>query len=293
MFIGHCGPSDHEATKLVAEQVSHHPPVTACYLWNDHHGVRAEGYTRQEITFSGTINIQQIGHAILHVDAYDEDYLIPLPDVTVKGILTGSPYPELHGSYSIVASTGYVADVDFSGKGVLGVGGQKNHVHASVHQRGDDGAHGAALFTAEGSWSGSFEIRDERTEQVIDTYDVTAAQPTEFHTDPLEEQDPWESRRAWHGVIASIQKGHMQGVADHKHALETAQRGLRREKETSEESWQPLFFRRERSSPVAERLLQTINRGLEAESTCGVWRYDGEAWARLEKPFRGTLTPLG
>lgn len=46
VFIGDCGPPEDE-TKMVAEQVSHHPPVTACYLWNDQHGVRAEGYTRQ------------------------------------------------------------------------------------------------------------------------------------------------------------------------------------------------------------------------------------------------------
>lgn len=46
VFIGDCGPPEDE-TKMVAEQVCHHPPVTACYLWNDQHGVRAEGYTRQ------------------------------------------------------------------------------------------------------------------------------------------------------------------------------------------------------------------------------------------------------
>ena len=27
-------------TKLISEQVSHHPPITACYLWNDKQGVR-------------------------------------------------------------------------------------------------------------------------------------------------------------------------------------------------------------------------------------------------------------
>ena len=90
IFVGSCGTPDNE-TNLVSEQVSHHPPVTACYLWNDKAGVRAEGFTRQEITFSGSVNIQQIGHAVLHVDKYEEDYLIPLPNVKVKGILTGGP----------------------------------------------------------------------------------------------------------------------------------------------------------------------------------------------------------
>jgi len=111
IFTGSCGP-ENDQTVLVSEQVSHHPPVTACYLWNDRAGVRAEGFTRQEITFSGSVNIQQIGHAVLHIDQYDEDYLIPLPNVKVKGILTGGPYPELTEPCTIVSSSGYVADVD-------------------------------------------------------------------------------------------------------------------------------------------------------------------------------------
>lgn len=96
IFTGSCGPEGGGETRLVAEQVSHHPPVTACYLWNEKHGVRAEGYTRQEITFNGAVNIQQIGQAVLHLDAHDEDYLIPLPNIKVKGILTGYVYRSAH-----------------------------------------------------------------------------------------------------------------------------------------------------------------------------------------------------
>ena len=290
VFIGQCGAGDDE-TKLIAEQVSHHPPVTACYLWNDQHGVRAEGYTRQEITFSGTVNIQQIGHAILHIDEYDEDYLIPLPNVKVKGILTGSPYPELQGSYSIVSSTGLMADIDFSGKGVLGVGGKRNHVRGSIYNPDDD-KHRNPLFTIEGSWSESFETRDG-SGQVIDTYDVTTARPTEFHTLPLDEQDPWESRRAWREVISSVQKGNMQGIADNKNALETAQRKLRKNPVTSEDNWKPLFFVDDRSRPAAEKLLTAVGQNLDVDSTRGVWRYDASAMSQLKRPFRGELTPLG
>jgi len=61
--------------------------------------VQAEGYTRQEITFSGTVNIKQIGHAILTLSQHNESYLIPLPNVKVKGLVSGTPYPELSGTY--------------------------------------------------------------------------------------------------------------------------------------------------------------------------------------------------
>lgn len=67
------------------------------------------------------VNIQQIGHAILHLDKWEEDYLIPLPNVTVKGILTAGPYPELSDHVAIVGSNGLVAEVDFTGKKMLGM----------------------------------------------------------------------------------------------------------------------------------------------------------------------------
>lgn len=290
IFLGDCGRAGEEC-HLVSEQVSHHPPVTACYLWNDKHGVRAEGYTRQEITFSGSVNIQQIGHAVMHLDAYDEDYLIPLPNVKVKGVLTGGPYPELNGKYSIVSSAGFVAEVDFTGKGFLGVGGTKNHVQAAVY-RSEDKKRKDALFTAEGSWSESFTLKDG-SGKVIDTYDVGSAQATDFNTVPLEQQDPWESRRAWAGVIESIHTGNMQGVADNKSSLENAQRELRKRPNTSEDKWQAVFFRKESSNPVAEKLLAVVGESFDPQSTCGAWRFDMESASKRERPWRGRLTPYG
>jgi len=290
VFLGECGPEGAEC-KLVAEQVSHHPPVTACYLWNEKYGVRAEGYTRQEITFSGSVNIQQIGHAVLHIDEYDEDYLIPLPNVRVKGVLTGEPYPELHDSYTIVSSSGFVAEVDFTGKGLLGMSGKKNHVEAAIY-RSDDTKRAHALFTAGGSWSEGFNLLDSN-EKELDSYDVAAAPTTDFRTQPLTDQDPWESRKAWHGVIQGLHSGNMQAVADHKSSLENTQRELRKHAETSEDKWQPLFFRSEKQDEVAEKLLSMIGESFDLASTCGAWRFDATRAASMQSPWRGSLTPFG
>nr|OQO21632.1 hypothetical protein B0A51_14754 [Rachicladosporium sp. CCFEE 5018] len=280
LFIAEIG-LEGEETRLVSEQVSHHPPVTACYLWNQKHGVRAEGYTRQEITFSGSVNIQQIGHAVLTVEKYDEDYLIPLPNVKVKGILSGGPYPELNGSYKIVSSSGYVAEVDFSGKGVLGFGGERNHVKAKIHDKD-----GKVVYTVEGSWTEKLIFKNA-SGTTIETYDCATAAVSEARTAPLPDQDPWESRVAWHGVIDSIHKGDMQGVANAKSMLENAQRELRKHPETSEEAWETLFFRREKEHAVASRLMEVAGTKLEADKTCGVWRFDAEKAGKLEKPWRG------
>ena len=290
VFVGSCGPEDDEC-RLVSEQVSHHPPVTACYLWNEKAGIRAGGFTRQEITFSGSVNIQQIGHAVLHIDQYNEDYLVPLPNVKVKGVLTGGPYPELTEPCTLVSSAGLVAEVDFSGKKVFGMGGQKNYVNAAIY-RTDDKKRKDAIFTAEGSWSESLTFKD-KDGKTIDTYDLSSAPTTEFRTLPLDQQDPWESRKAWNGVIESTNNGNMQGVADNKNELENAQRELRKKDETSEEKWQALFFRKENSDPVAQKLFDVVGQKLDPESTCGIWKFDSENADKKERPWRSGLTPHG
>jgi oxysterol-binding protein-related protein 9/10/11 len=104
-------------TKLVTEQVSHHPPITACYMSDEEHGISAEGYSRVEMTFDGSINIKQFGHATIHINEFDEDYLMPFPNVCVKGLLSGHLYPELVGNCAIVSLSGYVSEINFSGKG--------------------------------------------------------------------------------------------------------------------------------------------------------------------------------
>jgi oxysterol-binding protein-related protein 9/10/11 len=41
------------------------------------------------MSFSGSLLAKKTGHAILHLDKYDGDYLIPFPDFRVKGFLSG------------------------------------------------------------------------------------------------------------------------------------------------------------------------------------------------------------
>ncbi|KAF2860503.1 hypothetical protein K470DRAFT_70940 [Piedraia hortae CBS 480.64] len=272
LFMGECGQGD-ALCRLVSEQVSHHPPITACYLWNAPHGVRAQGFAEQEITLTaGGVEVRQSGHAIVHLDRTGEDYTIPLPNVRVKGILTGSPYPELHGTYDLRCSNGLVAEISFSGKkGLLLSRGEKNHVHARVYRTNEEDK---TLFIAEGSWSDHFEITDEAG-NIVDRFSF-AEEDEPFSTLPLEEQDPFESRKAWAGVISAIEKGDMQGVVNEKSKLENAQRKMRGVTGLGEKDWEPLFFTR-----------------VSASEAQGDWQFDLDRSLKLERPYRGELTPFG
>ncbi|KAE9375152.1 Oxysterol-binding protein [Stipitochalara longipes BDJ] len=279
-----------DGTRLIAEQVSHHPPVTACYLWNDGAGIRAEGFACQEISFNGSVNVKQIGHAILHLDKWEEDYLIPLPDVKIKGILSGNTYPELDGEYHIMSSTGFVSDIDFSGKKLIG--GKKNSVHAIVFKQGEEKQ---PLFTVSGQWNEELTVYEGGDGgRAIETINIPTLKSVPMQVEQLGQQDEWESRKAWAGVIAALNDGDMQRTVDEKSKVEEAQREMRREEEAKGVAWEPLFFTKLQTTrdPLLEDLAaEPVKEGLFSPES-GMWKFNHDGLKKgIERPFRESLKP--
>ena len=291
LFLGSWKDDSVGETRLISEQVSHHPPITACYLWNDKHGVRAEGFTQQEITFSGSVNIKQKGYAITHIDKYNEDYLIPMPNMKITGILGGRPYPELVSSYSIISSNGIVSEIKFQGKSLMGFGrGSKNSFEARMYRTDTPKDN---LYTAKGSWTDSFSIFDGRSGREIEHFDVNTQRFIPLTVADPSEQDPWESRRAWSEVLGALRAGDMKGTTKAKSTLEDGQRNLRHDEKVRGEPWQPLFFRRKDSDPIFDRLSAFDKRSFIIDPEGGIWKVDRNAVANAKRPYHGALLPTG
>ncbi|UZP46554.1 hypothetical protein NXS19_014366 [Fusarium pseudograminearum] len=184
-------------TRLVVEQVSHHPPITAMHIASE--GIRADGYGRVEMTFNGNINIRQMGHAIIHLDRFDEDYLVPLTDVTVRGFMSACLYPEIIGTYTINSSSGYVSEIDFSGTGFFR--GKRNSFEARVYHKDQPKK---ICYKVSGVWSEGWKITDANG--LVETYTVEP-EKSSMNMNPIEKQDPRESRRAWGMSFQLCSKG--------------------------------------------------------------------------------------
>lgn len=280
-------------TKLISEQVSHHPPVTACYLYNKEHGISAEGYVAQETSYSAThgVTVKQVGHAVIHIDKYGEDYLMTLPTLSVKGILTGSPYPELSGACYITSTSGYVSRIEFEGKRFMGLSGKKNTVTAELYHTSDPRK---PLFEISGQWNTSFTVRDCRLEKDIEAIEMDKLELTPMIVPPVDQQDPWETRRAWRKVLDSIEQGNVKGVASNKHEIEEAQRTLRSEEQEKGVEWPRLFYRRDRPDSRRLKLLEAAGESLNDDRTGGFWRFIGEDESdAVKKPYHRGLLPTG
>ncbi|KAL2355374.1 oxysterol binding protein-like protein [Cryomyces antarcticus] len=270
-------------TQLVSEQVSHHPPVTAYCIWNAQHGVRLQGYNAQKASFSRTINVKQIGHALYHLDGYNEDYLITLPAIHIEGLITGSPYVELNKSTYIQSSSGFTAKIEYAGKGW--VSGKKNSFTAQLYPTGKEKE---PLYTLDGQWTDSFTIKEgdgKHKARVIDTYDAKALKGTPLITAPIEQQDPLESQRAWQKVAAAIVKGDMDKTSYEKSIIENQQRELRKKEAAEGREWERTFFTKVDRYPIFEQLAKPLAISIDADKTNGIWLFDSNKAMNAKPPF--------
>ncbi|KAJ9632986.1 hypothetical protein H2204_007376 [Knufia peltigerae] len=299
--------SDKSSTvRVITEQVSHHPPTTACYVSSDErHGIHAEAYSTQQTTLSGTsIVIRQSGHAVITIDRYDETYLLPLPDVRARGVLTGVPWPELGDTYRIVSSAGYTAEMKFIPKRMWG--GERNAFEAAVYKTDD--ATKDAVYSLGGHWSSRFGVYNTHGHQV-DTFDLADPEnaPAPMTIRPLDQQSPWESRRAWRDTFDAIRRGDQTATVAEKGKLEEAQRRMRKRERAAGQEWECTFFNRvgegedEETDPAVKKLFDVVAASEDGadeverlRGSNGVWRFDpvkarkwreGKGVARPESPL--------
>lgn len=269
-------------TELISEQVSHHPPATAYSITNIPTGVHLEGYNAQKATFSGTINIKQIGHAVLTVpnpsSREPDKYLITLPALHIEGLVFSKPFIELEGVSFITSSTGFTAKIEYSGKGW--VFGKKNSFTATLYPTGKERE---VLYSVSGQWTKSFEIhsgpsKNNSKDNLLDSFDPAQVRTSSLTVAPIEQQHPLESRRAWSKVAAAIVKGDLDAVSVEKGKIENAQRELRAKEKAEGRMWQRRYFSIRTDAPDA--VLTTLGPIVgvpddgEADKTGGLWRFD-------------------
>lgn len=198
---------------------------------------------------------------------------------------------ELNKSSYIVSSSGYVAKIDYAGRGWLS--GKKNSFTASLYPAGKEKE---PLYTTEGQWTDSFTIQDGRKKlgASVDSYNAKANPISKLIVAPLDQQGPHESNRAWQHVAAAIKKSDMDKVGIEKSKIENAQRELRKKEQAEGREWERRFFQRlPGGCPVFDGLARVIGERIESDKTGGVWRFPGDRLAPSDSssPTEGSERP--
>ena len=237
--------------------------------------------------------MKQLGHALLTVTppsadkndpAQQEKFLITLPTLHIESLIYGTPFVELEKSTRIASSTGYIAKIDYSGKGWLS--GKKNTFTASLYKESE--GEKKPLYTVDGQWSESFVIKNARTKEEVDRFVAQDIKTTPLRLAPIDEQDIFESRRAWRDVASAIERGDMDATSVHKSRIENAQRELRKVEKAEGREWERRFFKRvdtdDETIVRLEKMLQLYG-NLDTDKTNGIWRFDRERTVDAKPPY--------
>uniref|UniRef100_G3NKB9 Oxysterol-binding protein n=1 Tax=Gasterosteus aculeatus aculeatus TaxID=481459 RepID=G3NKB9_GASAC len=230
--------ADCYCVRFVAEQVSHHPPVSGFYCECKEKRMCVNTHVWTKSKFLGmSVGVSMVGEGVLYLLEHDEEYVFTLPCAYARSILT-VPWVELGGKVTInCAKSGYSATVTFHTKPFYG--GKVHRVTAEVKHNQT----GNVVCKAQGEWNGVLEFTYSNGEtKAIDT----SKQPIiKKKILPPEKQGPYESRRLWQHVTASLKSGNMDAATEHKHRLEERQRKEGKQRAATKTPWKPKYFIKE------------------------------------------------
>uniref|UniRef100_A0A182R869 PH domain-containing protein n=1 Tax=Anopheles funestus TaxID=62324 RepID=A0A182R869_ANOFN len=231
-------------TFYIAEQVSHHPPVSVFYVTNRQDGFSISCSILAKSKFYGNSTSAILeGVATLTLLPRGECYTLTVPYAHCKGILMGTLSMELGGKVSIECeNTGYKTELEFKLKPFLG-GNEYTNLVVGKLKLGKE-----TMASINGHWDSEIRIKDSRTNEETllfnPTPDIRGRRLKRF-TVPMESQGMNESERLWQHVSAAIHRDDQVGATEEKTALEEAQRISAKERKATCTEWVPLLFQQD------------------------------------------------
>lgn len=232
----------------VAEQVSHHPPISAFFYVSPRNRVIITGELKPKSKFLGNsvATILEGEDRVRLLDRpEDGEYTITMPNMFARGILFGKMLLELGDISSVrCPSTNYSCDIEFKTKGWIS--GGYNAVSGTV--KGPSGTAGEIA----GHWDKSMEYKDKGGKKQV-LFDAATTKVVQKVCLPEAQQEPNESRRLWAGVTRAIKAADMEAATAEKSKIEETQREKTRAREASGQRHQLRFF-----EPVGEKYMPNI-----------------------------------
>ncbi|EDV48401.2 oxysterol-binding protein-related protein 8 isoform X3 [Drosophila erecta] len=228
-------------TFYIAEQVSHHPPVSAFYVTNREDGFSITCSILAKSKFYGNSTSAVLeGAATMTLLPRGECYTATTPYAHCKGILMGTLSMELGGKINIECeNTGYRTELEFKLKPFLG-GADATNVVVGKIKLGKE-----TLATINGHWDKECRVKDSKTGEETVLFKVDAETRSKRLTRymvPLDLQEDNESQRLWQRVSEAIAREDQVAATEEKTVLEERQRADAKERVSSDSVHMPDLF---------------------------------------------------
>ncbi|KAJ1660166.1 Oxysterol-binding protein OBPa [Dispira simplex] len=222
-----------------AEQVSHHPPVSAYFYANPEHGIYISGDLRPKSRFLGnSVAMMLEGGSTIELPFLGETYQITYPNMYARGILFGTMMLELGEVATVQCNqANLVCEVEFKTKGFFT--GSYNAISGKIKRI----SNGEVLYDITGHWTDIMYIKDCRTGDTQVLFDANKAPLIPKLVPSEQDQDDIESRRLWSKVTAALRQRDLDTATNEKLRIENMQREQRREREMEGIEWQSRYFK--------------------------------------------------
>lgn len=223
---------------FLAEQVSHHPPISAFYVENASRRISFNAHIYTKSSFLGmSVAVHNVGEGRVSLLDHGEDYVATFPSGYARSILS-TPWVELGGKPTITCpQTGYRVELEFKCKQFFS--SECNKVTAEVFAK--DGR--KPFLKVDGEWNGKMVAKWTNTGKSETFLDVTKSAPHKKICRKIDEQEKCESRRLWREVTAGLKFGDIEAATNAKVALEQKQREDAAERKESGVKWDNKYFR--------------------------------------------------
>uniref|UniRef100_A0A0N4Z270 Oxysterol-binding protein n=1 Tax=Parastrongyloides trichosuri TaxID=131310 RepID=A0A0N4Z270_PARTI len=231
--------SDKNQLTFIAEQVSHHPPISAFYAEHPGKRISFTGHIWTKSSFLGfSIGVANVGFGTVKLHDYDEVYKLTFPSGYGRSIM-GTPWIELGGRIDVTCEkTGYTAEIDFLTKSFFG--GKPHKLSANLYRPGVK----KPILTLRGEWNGTIYAKPPSGDEYV-FVDVKAKPEVKKECDPIAKMGHRESRRLWRHVTTALFRNKINVATNSKLWIEQRQRDEAKKRKEAGEAWENIFFKKQ------------------------------------------------
>jgi hypothetical protein len=226
-------PQDKSVSKFVAEQVSHHPPVSAFYSYNKKKSYILDGHMELKPSFSiNTVTTVCEGRQTLNFYKLGEEYTITPAQVAATGMIWGTREFVISGELKVVCKkTGLVVKMTLNHNAVTG------SLYTIDKKK--------KLFTIDGKITENVKVQDTDSKKIYFLFQKNTIKSSPIHTEaPVHKQDENESRRVWHELTLALQKFDFENANSIKAKIENRERAIEDERKKKGEHFVPKLFKK-------------------------------------------------
>ena len=230
--------------RYMAEQVSHHPAISAYYAEGEGWNIYANTNAILKFRITGKLDVKALGRTYITYTDYDDVIAFTKPDVVLRNLIIGTIDIDVEGKFQVTNEMGDICEVDM----IPSTSGQKGNLKGEIKD-----IDGNIKFLLEGNWQDSIYIVNKETGEKINIWKIIPSkgkedfyfQPYTFDLNNLTEEmknviPPTDSRFRPDQRLMEYQD--IDKAGDEKHRLEEEQRA--RAKKYKEEGFipRPLYF---------------------------------------------------